>query len=211
MNFFHYHHPYGYPYYSYEPYFESSPYNDFNMFSMPYWNYGNPHGGGDTQNVNNQWIHPYITNPHELSQNLNRAIDRGPAPFTVDIEEATKQNSAFRTVLWTGQHLQVTLMSLQPGEDIGLEIHPHADQFLRIEKGEGIVEMGRTPNLLNYRMKIKEDTAIMVPAGTWHNVTNTGKIPMKLYSIYAPPQHPRGAIHRTKADAMAQERRHSHQ
>lgn len=128
--------------------------------------------------------------------------DYGPEPYVVDIEDATKQNNTYRTAIWTGKHLQVTLMSLKAGEDIGLEIHPHVDQFLRIEQGKGIVRMGKTRDNLNIERKVEDDSAIMVPAGTWHNVINTGRTPLKLYSIYAPPQHPRGTVHRTKAEAM---------
>jgi mannose-6-phosphate isomerase-like protein (cupin superfamily)/rubrerythrin len=131
--------------------------------------------------------------------------DHGPKPYVVNIETATKQNNTYRTALWTGQHLQVTLMSIKVGEDIGLEIHPAVDQFLRIEQGQGIVQMGKRKDQLTFEKKVYDNFAIMVPAGTWHNVTNTGNIPLKLYSIYAPPNHPRGTIHVTKADAMAAE------
>jgi len=131
--------------------------------------------------------------------------DYGRKPLVVNINEATKQNKTYRTALWTGAHLQVTLMSINVGEDIGLEIHPEVDQFLRIEQGQGIVQMGNSKDNLNFKRHVYDDSAIMVPAGTWHNVTNTGSIPLKLYSIYAPPNHPFGTIHPTKADAMAAE------
>jgi mannose-6-phosphate isomerase-like protein (cupin superfamily) len=136
-----------------------------------------------------------------------RSNDYGPAPFAVNIEEAAEQNRYFRTALWTGNHLQLTLMSLQPGEDIGLEIHPNTDQFIRIEEGQGIVRMGDRRDLLNYQASVREDFAFIIPAGKWHNVINTGNRPLKLYSLYAPPQHPRGTVHVTKADAMAAEER----
>ncbi|MED4402194.1 cupin domain-containing protein [Metabacillus fastidiosus] len=131
--------------------------------------------------------------------------DYGPKPFVVNIEDATEQNNNYRTALWTGQHLQVTLMSLKAGEDIGLEMHPNVDQFLRVEQGRGIVQMGKSKNKLNFKRNIYDDFAIMIPAGTWHNVTNTGNTPLKLYSIYAPPNHPFGTVHVTKADALAGE------
>ncbi|MEJ9281330.1 cupin domain-containing protein [Ureibacillus thermosphaericus] len=207
MNFFHYHNPYGYPYYFYEsPYYmnrnleyvQHYPYYHSSNYQMPY---RNPNYSGN--NVDYQRMLPLFPNPHGFSQFPSQ--DLGPEPATVDIEKETKNNNAYRTALWTGPHLQVTLMSILPGEDIGLEIHPDTDQFLRIEQGEGIVEMGRTKNHLNYRRRVKEDSAIMVPAGTWHNVINTGNIPLKLYSIYAPPHHPHGTVQRTKAEAMAQE------
>ena len=88
-------------------------------------------------------------------------------------------------------------MSLGIGEDIGLEIHPHVDQFLRIEQ-VGIVKMGKSKDNLSFRRNVYDDYAIVVPAGTWHNVINTGNTPLKLYSIYAPPNHPFGTVHVTK-------------
>lgn len=132
--------------------------------------------------------------------------DYGKQPFVVNIHRATKQNKNFRTALWTGKHLQVTLMNIPVGQDIGLEIHPDVDQFLRIEEGQGVVQMGDSRNNLYFKRNVYEGYAIMVPAGTWHNVTNTGNKPLKLYSIYAPPEHPFGTVHRTKADAIAAER-----
>jgi len=131
--------------------------------------------------------------------------DYGPEPFVVNINQASKQNNNFRTALWTGKHLQVVLMSLNVGEDIGLEIHPDVDQFLRIEEGQGIVLMGDSKENLNFSANVADDFSIMVPAGTWHNVINTGHTPLKLYTIYAPPQHPHSTVQRTKADAMAAE------
>ncbi|MBY7137089.1 cupin domain-containing protein [Bacillus sp. 12RED03] len=136
--------------------------------------------------------------------------DYGSEPFVVNINEATKQNNTYRTALWTGKHLQVTLMSINVGEDIGLEIHPNVDQFLRIEQGQGIVQMGKSKDNLNFKRNAYDDFAIMIPAGTWHNVINTGNIPLKLYSIYAPPNHPFGTVHVTKADALAVEEDYSH-
>ena len=136
--------------------------------------------------------------------------DYGSHPFVININEATKRNHTFRTTLWTGNHLQVALMSLKPGEDIGLEVHPHVDQFLRIEQGQGVVQMGNRRDNLTFRRRVFDDSAIFVPAGTWHNITNTSGGPLKLYTIYAPPNHPFGTVHRTKAEAMAMEHgRHS--
>jgi len=134
--------------------------------------------------------------------------DYGPEPFVIDINEATKQNDAYRTALWTGNHLQVTLMSLKVGEDIGLEVHPNLDQFIRIEQGEGIVKMGDRKDKLNFQERVYDDFAFVIPAGKWHNLINTGNEPLKLYSIYAPPQHPRGTVHVTKVDAEAAEEHH---
>ncbi|MDP4146730.1 MAG: cupin domain-containing protein [Bacillota bacterium] len=127
--------------------------------------------------------------------------DYGPAPFVIDIDEATKRNNNYRTTLWTGKHLQLTLMSIKVKEDIGLEVHPVIDQFIRVEEGQGVVQMGPTKNNLNFRRNVSDGFAIFIPAGTWHNVINTGNRPLKLYSIYAPPQHPHGTVHGTKAIA----------
>lgn len=134
--------------------------------------------------------------------------DYGDAPFTVNINDAAKQNNTFRTALWTGDYLQVTLMSIAVGDDIGLEIHHSDDQFLRIEEGQGLVQMGSDPEHLDFVRQVGDDSAIMVPANTWHNVTNTGNIPLKLYSIYAPPHHPKGTVHQTKAIALEEEGLH---
>lgn len=132
-------------------------------------------------------------------------MDYGPSPFAVNIEQATKQNNSFRTALWTGKHLQLTLMSINVGEDIGLESHPDVDQFIRIEQGQGIVLMGDRKDKLDFQAYVEDDFAFIIPAGKWHNLINTGNIPIKLYSIYAPPQHPHGTVHRTKAEAEASE------
>lgn len=134
-------------------------------------------------------------------QAMSHIHDYGPQPLVVNIERFAKGNPYFRTTLWTGQHLQVTLMSIPVGSEVGLEIHPHVDQFLRIESGYAHVLMGKSKNLLTYRQEAGSGYAIIVPAGTWHNVVNVGPTPLKLYSIYAPPQHPFGTIHKTKAEA----------
>lgn len=128
--------------------------------------------------------------------------DQGKKPFVVNIEDVTKRNNTYRTALWTGEHLQLTLMSILPGEDVGLEVHPHVDQFIRIEEGRGLTEMGAERDRLNLRQYVGDGTAIFVPAGTWHNVTNIGAVPLKLYTIYAPPNHPFGTVEQTKAEAM---------
>ena len=139
-------------------------------------------------------------------ENKNMAIkDYGPEPFVINIEEATCQNNTFRTALWTGSNLQVTLMSINVDDDIGLEIHPNIDQFLRIEQGQGLVQMGERKDNLYFQRRVSSGYAILIPAGTWHNVINTGNKPLKLYSIYAPPKHPKGTVHRTKADAISAE------
>lgn len=124
--------------------------------------------------------------------------DYGPEPLIVDIDRFSRMNTNYRTALWTGKHLQVTLMSIRVGGDIGLEVHPNLDQFIRVEAGYGLVKMGSSKNDLNYQKRVNGNYAIIIPAGTWHNLINLGNRPLKLYSIYAPPEHPFGTIHQTK-------------
>lgn len=130
--------------------------------------------------------------------------DNGPDPYVVNIEELTLANENFRTAAWTGSQLQMTLMTIQPGDDIGLEVHDDHDQFLRIEQGSARVEMGPSQSELQ-AWNAEDDFAIFVPAGVWHNVINTGRDTLKLYSIYAPPEHAHGTVHETKAIAEAAE------
>ena len=125
-----------------------------------------------------------------------------------DIEKVTKENSTFRTVVFTGEHTQLTVMRLGPGEDIGLESHPKLDQFLRIEEGQARVELGKTKESVDETHDVEDDWAIIVPAGIWHNVVNTGSGDVKLYSLYSPPEHPDGTVHQTKAAAEAAEHAH---
>jgi mannose-6-phosphate isomerase-like protein (cupin superfamily) len=131
--------------------------------------------------------------------------DYGGKPFTINLEKATKQNTTYRTALWTGKHLQLTLMCIKVGEDVGLEMHPDVDQFFMLEEGKGQILMGNSQNNLNYKMPVYENYAFIVPAGTWHNFINTGNKSAKLFTIYAPPEHPFGTIHKTKKDAEEQE------
>ncbi|NMA66137.1 MAG: cupin domain-containing protein [Clostridiaceae bacterium] len=174
--------------YGYNPY--PNPHYSYAQFYNPY-NYSYPAWAQQIYQNNSQFI--------ELK-------DYGPNPFVVNIEDATKQNNNFRTALWTGKHFQLTLMSLNVGEDIGLEMHPDVDQFIRIEEGQGLVVMGDSQDRLNFQRRIFDDYIIVIPAGKWHNLFNTGTTPLKLYSIYAPPEHPKGTVHRTKQDAESQHR-----
>jgi mannose-6-phosphate isomerase-like protein (cupin superfamily) len=130
--------------------------------------------------------------------------------WAANIEEATTSNTTFRTVLFTGKNMQLTVMSIEPGGEIGLEVHDHIDQFLRVEDGTAKVVLGASKDKLDETHELKDDWAVIVPAGTWHNVINTGNTPLKLYSIYTPPEHPDGAVHKTKADADAAEAEHHH-
>lgn len=122
-----------------------------------------------------------------------------------DIERLTLENETFRTVVFTGEHMQLTVMRLGPGEDIGREVHSHLDQFIRIEEGEARIEFGRTDEGVDETHEAGDDWAIVIPAGVWHNVVNTGAADLKLYSLYAPPEHPRETVHRTKAEAQSAE------
>lgn len=159
-------------------------------------------------NWNNNW-NPYYDHRNNNSWNpYYRNIglkDYGSKPFVVNIDQATKRNNTYRTALWTGQKLQVTLMSIDVGDDIGLEIHPTTDQFIRIEEGQGLVQMGDSKDKLDFQEMAYDDYAIMIPAGKWHNIVNMGNKPLKIYSIYAPPEHPYGTVHETKAIAMTTE------
>lgn len=115
--------------------------------------------------------------------------------FVDDIEKLTEENDDFRRVLYTGHHLQLVLMALQPGDEIGEEVHEDRDQFFRVEKGKGTVMIDGIAH------KVKSDDGIIVPAGARHNVINTGEKPLRLYTIYGGPEHIDGTIHKTKADA----------
>jgi mannose-6-phosphate isomerase-like protein (cupin superfamily) len=125
-----------------------------------------------------------------------------------DIEQETLDNTTFRTVVFTGEHTQLTVMRLAPGEDIGREAHHDRDQFLRIEQGQARVELGRNADAVDETHEVEDDWAIIVPAGVWHNVVNTGSGELRLYSLYSPPEHPDGTVHRTKAEAEEAERAH---
>jgi len=120
--------------------------------------------------------------------------DIGPRPQSFDLETETIENTNYRTVAWSGKYLQVTLMSIPVGGDIGLEAHPETDQFLRL------AQMGRSKDELTFDQEVTDGWCVLVPAGSWHNVTNIGDEPMQVYTIYAPQHHAPGKIHATKAD-----------
>ena len=136
-----------------------------------------------------------------MSEKKEMSGDLAEIPAIINIDKETKMNNFYRKAIWTGEHLQVTVMSIPPGGEIGLEIHEDTDQFLRIEFGVGSVYMGKTKQDIKFIGDANSECAILVPAGTWHNVLNTQKVPLKLYSIYAPPHHPVGTIHKTKFDS----------
>jgi mannose-6-phosphate isomerase-like protein (cupin superfamily) len=140
----------------------------------------------------------YDGKEHDMTIN-----DIGPDTQSFDLEQQTVENSNYRTVAWSGRYLQLTLMSIPEGADIGLEMHPETDQFLRLDAGRGRVQMGRTRDNLEFEQEVSDGWCILVPAGTWHNVTNIGDGPMQLYAIYAPAHHKPGKVHATAAEAGA--------
>ena len=131
---------------------------------------------------------------------IQTIADSGPDPIIVNIEDAADSNMYFRSTLWTGEHLQVTLMSLKRNEEIGAEVHNGTDQFIRIESGRAKILIGRSAEEFYYQRIVDSDFAVIIPSGTWHNIINVGNTDLKLYSIYAPPHHLKGTIHPTKAD-----------
>ena len=131
--------------------------------------------------------------------------DYGCESFIFNINHATGMNENFRTTLWTGEHLQLTLMSIPVCGEIGVEMHDDVDQFIRIESGKAKVYMGNCKNDLREMGCVDGNYAIIIPAGTWHNIVNVGNRSLKLYSLYAPPAHRFGTMHRTKEDAEHEE------
>ena len=129
--------------------------------------------------------------------------DIGPKPQSFDLEQATLDNELYRSVAWSGRYLQLTLMSIPPGGDIGLEVHPETDQFIRLDAGRGRVEMGTAKDRLTMKKEVSDGWCVLIPAGTWHNITNIGDEPMQVYAIYAPAHHKPGKIHESAADAAA--------
>jgi mannose-6-phosphate isomerase-like protein (cupin superfamily) len=123
--------------------------------------------------------------------------------YVVDIEEKTLKNTCFREVLYTAKGMQLVVMSLRPGEEIGLEVHDDVDQFIRVEAGIGKAILDGEDHHL------EDGSAVVIPAGTEHNIVNASSSEdLRLYSIYSPPEHPDGTIHKTKAEADEYEREH---
>ncbi len=174
-------------------------YNPYNQYPSTYYHAMHGYGSSYPMYQYPNWYQNPAYNPGYTPH--MELKDYGPQPFVFNIRKATLQNHNFRTALWTGCQLQLTLMNLKVGEDIGLEVHPYYDQFLCIEEGQGIVKMGDCKDNLDLQWNVHENCAIIIPAGKWHNLINTGCKPLKLYSIYAPPAHPFGTIHPTKEDA----------
>lgn len=127
------------------------------------------------------------------------------AGYVTNIEERTLENDNFREVLFTAPGIQLVLMTIGVGDEIGLETHDDVDQFIRVESGEGRAILAGKEHAL------EDGSAVVIPRGTEHNIVNVSKSePLKLYSVYTPPEHPDGTVHRTKAEADASEREHHH-
>ena len=128
-------------------------------------------------------------------------INSGDKPTLLNISDLTRQNMYYRKEIWTGEYLQLTVMSIPVGGEIGLELHNENDQFIGVEYGVASVYFGATKQGVKFIGNVKRDYVIIVPAGTWHNIINEGNVPLKIYSVYAPPHHPKGTIHKTKFEA----------
>jgi len=129
--------------------------------------------------------------------------DIGPQPNAFNLEQETRDNQNYRAVAWSGRYLQLTLMSIPVGADIGLEAHPDTDQFLRLDAGRGRVCMGDSRDKLTFDETVTDGWCVLVPAGTWHNITNVGEVPMQVYAIYAPAHHKPGKTQKTALDAAS--------
>lgn len=127
-------------------------------------------------------------------------LDHGPEPFVANIPASARQNQNFRTAFWTGSHLQMTLMCIPAHGDIGVEMHPNTDQMIRVESGTGMFHWGTCKEKLKEQRTLGAGDVAFIPCGTWHNIVNHGNCPLKLSSIYGPPQHPRGTVHATKME-----------
>ena len=127
--------------------------------------------------------------------------DLGPKQDSFDLERATVENGEYRRIAWSGRFLQVSLMSIEPGSSIGLEVHPETDQFIRLDAGQGVAKMGPSEDQLDWEQAVSDGWCVMVPAGMWHDIVNTGDDPMHLYTVYAPVHHAAGIVHPTSDDA----------
>lgn len=137
-----------------------------------------------------------------MKNNIYPALsDVGPDPLVVSIDRIANENNYFRSAIWTGEHLQVTIMSIDVGEDIGAEVHSDTDQFIKIVSGKAKILIGSSENEYYYQRLIDDEFAILIPAGVWHNIVNLDDVPLKLYSVYAPPHHPSGTVHINKEDS----------
>jgi len=135
----------------------------------------------------------------------NNLEDKGSASIVMSLEQLVRENTNFRIALWTGDLLQLAAMSIPPGGEVGMEQHKDEDQFLYIIEGHGTYHSGPEKGNMTYKELVKPGSGIFVPKGKWHNITNDGPGSLKLFSVYAPPHHSHGTIHKTKAEAEAAE------
>ncbi|WP_462280089.1 cupin domain-containing protein [Salinivirga cyanobacteriivorans] len=133
------------------------------------------------------------------------------SPMILNIAEATKNNQAYRHVRWTGNNLQMVLMTLKPGEIIDLEMHNHIDQFIRIEEGEAHILAGKTKNDFTIDKEVSDGWAVLIPGGYWHKVENIGERNLKIYTLYSPPEHPKETYHKTYDEAAEHHHEHHHE
>lgn len=125
----------------------------------------------------------------------------GDKPALINVRNTALTNNNYRKEIWTGEHLQLTVMSIPVGGEVGLELHTENDQFIGIEYGLASVYTGETKQGVKFAGNANSNYAVIVPAGTWHNIINAGDCPLKIYSVYAPPHHPKGTVHKTKFDS----------
>ncbi len=137
--------------------------------------------------------------------NSTPPVDEGARPAVLSLWETARENNDFRRTLWTGEHLQLTVMCIPQGEDIGTEMHPRLDQLIRVEEGYASVRFGSCRSGIREMGRMGAGDAVLIPAGTYHNLTNVGRSPLRLSSVYAPPAHARGTVHLTKEEALGEE------
>lgn len=128
-------------------------------------------------------------------------INSGDKPTLLNLNNVARSNRFYRKEIWTGEYLQLTVMSIPVGGEVGLELHNENDQMIGVEYGVASVYTGATKQGVKFMGNVNSDYAIFIPAGTWHNIINDGNVPLKLYSVYAPPHHPKGTVHKTKFDS----------
>ena len=134
-----------------------------------------------------------------------RKHEEGAKPCLINIRGEVLRNQNYRKVIWTGEYLQVTVMSIPVGGEIGLEMHNDLEQLIKVESGFANVYMGDTMKKVKFVGKINADCAMVIPAGAWHNVVNACSCPLKVYSVYAPPKHSSCTVHKTKLDSDLEE------
>ena len=158
---------------------------------------------------NEEQAHDHDHHHHALKFDEPHGEDLGMLPWAMNIQDLTTTNENYRHAMWTGNFMQLAFMSLQPGEKIDKELHMDHDQFFRVEKGEARILMGETEDAMTFDQLVYEGWGIMVPAGYWHEVQNTGQTELRLYTIYGPAEHHPGTIHATYEEA-AEDHHHHH-